>query len=109
MPPLVHLLVDLQRLFALRPLGYADRRPALVHLVDDPIAVEGLVGQQGIKGQPFDKRRDADRVVAIARQQDEPHKVAERVREGQYFGRPAAFRLTYSLTESPPFAPCPAR
>ena len=49
MPPFVHFLIDLEGFLALRPLGYADRRSALVHLVDDPIAVESFVGQERIE------------------------------------------------------------
>lgn len=109
MPPFVHLFVDCQRFLALRPLGDADGCPAHVHLVNDPIAVESLVGEQRVKRQAPDQGRDAHGVIAIARQQDEPYQIAERIREGEYLGRPTALRLAYSLTERPPFAPCPAR
>ena len=109
MPPFVHLLVDQERLFALRSLGYANPRPSLIHLVDDPIAVERFVCKQGIKRQSLDQGRHAYSVVAVARQQYETNQIAERVSEGQDLCRPSPFRLAYSLTESPPFAPCPAR
>ena len=109
MPPFVHLFVDRQGFFSLRALGDADRCPARVHLVNDPIAVESFVGKQRIERQSPDERCDAHRIIAIAREQDEPDEVPEGIRERQYLGRPTALRLAYSLTESPPFAPWPAR
>jgi len=109
MPPFVHYLVDLQWFFALGPLGNADQRAALVHFVDDPVCIEGLVRQQGLEFQPPDQRFDADGIVTISGQKHEPHQIAERVCERQNLGCPTAFGLAYSLTLSPPFAPCAAR
>jgi len=108
-PPTVDDGIDLQRLFPLRSLGYADQSPPRVHLLDYPIAVVRLVAKQRVKGQAPDKRLYTDRVITIAGQQDEPNQVAERIGQGEDFGRPSSFRLPYSLTESPPFEPCPAR
>ena len=103
----VELHVDFQRHQALGALRDADQGPALVHVFDDPIAVERLVGEQGVELQTLDQRGHADRVVAISRHQHKPHEIAQGVGQGQDFGRPAALRLAYSLTESPPFEPCP--
>ena len=53
------------------------------------------------------ERRNTDRIVAMARQQDEAHEIAERIGHREDFGRPAAFRLADGLILSPPFAPWP--
>ena len=105
----VEVQVDLQRNLALRALRNADGRSALVHLGDDPVAVEGLVGQDRIEGDAVDQRGDADRVTAVAGKQHEAHKVAQGIGQGEDLGRPAALRLADGLTSSPPFEPCPWR
>ena len=86
-----------------------DLRAALVQFSDDPVAVEGLVGEQGAKFDSLDQRRDADRIEALPRQQNEADQIAERVGEREDFGGPAALGLAYGLALSPPFAPCPWR
>ena len=73
--------------------------------VTQMIGVKGLVGQHGIKRQPFDQRRDPGDFVALAREQLEAHEVAQSIGEGQNFGRQSAFGAPDSLIESPPFAP----
>ena len=101
----VELHVDFQRHQALGALRDADQGAACVHVLDDPIAVEGLVrcparvcwqtmrgGEQGVELQTLDQRRHADRVVAISRHQHKPHEIAQSVGQGQDFGRPAALR-----------------
>src|SRR5438093_10899968 len=64
MPPFVHFLVDGERFCAPRVLGDDDLCTAFVEVGDDGVAVERLVCNQRIEGQPFDKRRNADRVEA---------------------------------------------
>ena len=56
-----------------------------------------------------DQRRHADRVEALAGQQHEAHKIAERIGQRQDFGRHAAFGAADGLALSPPFAPWPWR
>lgn len=106
---LVDFRVDDQGHKALWPLRDADQRAACVHLRDDPIAVESLVGQQRVEADALDQWGHAHRVEAVSRQQDETDEVAERIRQRQDLGRPAALRLAYRLTLSPPFEPCPWR
>ena len=60
----------------------------------------------GLRLRPV-ARGDADGVVALARQQFEPHQVAKRVGQGQDLGRQSAFGLADRLALSPPFAPWP--
>ncbi len=69
-------------------LGDDNLRAALVHFGDDPVAVEGLVGKQGAKFDALDQRRDADRIKALPRQQNETNQIAERVGESKDFGGP---------------------
>jgi hypothetical protein len=105
--PLVDFGVDLQGLQALRHLGDDDLCASFVQLGNDPVAVEGLVGDETAELRVSDQRRDADRVVALAGQKGEANQIAECVCEGQDLGGPAAFGLAYGLALSPPFAPCP--
>ena len=73
------------------------------------IAVEGLVGDQALKGEAVDERGNADRIETMAGQKDEAHEIAERVGEREDFGRHAAFGAADGLALSPPFAPWPWR
>jgi hypothetical protein len=65
MPPFVHFLVDGERFCAPRMLGDDDLGAAFVEVGDDCVAV----CNQRIEGQPFDKRRDTDRIETLPRQQ----------------------------------------
>src|SRR5947208_7483705 len=109
MPPFVHFLVDGERFCAPRVLGDDDLCTAFVEVGDDGVAVERLVCNQRIEGQPFDKRRNADRVEALSGQQHETHEIAVRVGQCQDFGGHPAFRAADGLVLRPPFAPCPWR
>ena len=105
----VKLQVDGQGVRTSRVLGNADHSTTFVHLRDDPVAVEGLVGQHRAEADPVDQGGHADGVKAVSRQQDKAHEVAKRIGQRQYLGGPAALRLAYRLTLSPPFEPCPWR
>ena len=109
MAAFVDLQVDNEGRYALRALRDADHCPARVHVRDDPIAVESLVGQHRVKADPCDERGHADRVEAMSRQQFEADEVAQRVGQRQDPGRPATLRFAYRLTLCPPFEPCPWR
>ncbi len=91
MPPLVHYLVNLQWFFPLWALRNADHRTAFIHLVDDPVGIKSFIRQEGVEGEPPDQWLNPYSVVAVAGQQHEAYQIAERVGEGEYFGRPAAF------------------
>jgi hypothetical protein len=90
-------------------LGDHDLRTARVQVRNDPVDVEGLVGDQSAELDRLDQRANADRVEALARQELEPDKVAERVGQRDDLGGPAAARSAYGLALSPPFEPCPCR
>lgn len=105
MPPPIHDWVNLKRGFALRPLGYTNQSTPRVQLLDDPVAIIGLVAEKGVKLQALDEGRNTDRIVAIAWQQDEANQIAKGIRQRQNLGRPSTLRLAYSLTQSPPFEP----
>ena len=109
MTPFVHLLVERQGYSAPGMLRDNDLGAALVQIGDDGVAVEGLVGDQRSKRQTIDERRHADRVEALPRQKHEAHEVAERIGEGEDFGRHAALGAADGLALSPPFEPCPWR
>ena len=61
------------------------------------------------KARPSMSGGDADRVEAMAGQQNEAHEIAERVGQRQDLGRHAALGAADGLALSPPFAPCPWR
>jgi hypothetical protein len=109
MTPFVHFGVDGKRFCASRMLGYDDHRAAFVEFKDKPVRIEGLVRDEGGKGNAVKQRRDTDRIVALARQQYEPNQIAERIGKRQDFRCQTALGLAYSLALSPPFAPCPWR
>jgi hypothetical protein len=109
MPPFVHLQVNIERFRAPRMLRDDNVCPSLPHFRDNPIRIKGLVGNEAAELEIFDEPFDADRVVTLSRQENKPNQVAERIGKRQNFGRQASFRLAYSLTLSPPFAPCPWR
>ena len=107
MSPLVHLEVDIDGSFPPRPLRYDDLGTALVEFLNDPVGVESLVAKEGIERDSVDERGHADRVVAVSRQEHEPHEVAQGIAKGKDFGRPTALGFAYGLILSPPFAPWP--
>jgi hypothetical protein len=107
--PLVEVGVDIERLAAAGMLGDDDLRAALVELLDNPVGIEGLVGDQPAELDVLNQRREADRVEALARKELKADEVAERVGEREDFRRPAALRLADGLALSPPFAPWPWR
>ena len=107
MTPFVHLGVDVERRLASRVLGDDDLGAALVQFLDDPVHIEGLVGNERTEFDVADQRFDADRVMALTRQKDEADKLAECIDEREDLGCPAAPRFAYSLILGPPFAPCP--
>src|SRR5690554_1916967 len=82
---------------------------ALVEVGDDGVAVERLVGDQRAKRDAVDERRPADRIEAMAGQQDEAHEIAERIGERRDLGRHAALGAADGLALSPSFAPWPWR
>jgi hypothetical protein len=82
MTPFVEVGVDVEGLAAAWMLGDDDLRPTLVQLRDDPVGVEGLVGDQPAELDILDQRREADRVEALARMELEADEVAECIGEG---------------------------
>src|SRR5262249_12197634 len=109
MSPLVHFLVEWKGKGASGMLGNDDFGASFVQISDDVIAVEGFVGDQGIELDVSNQRGNPHGVVAMAWQELEAHEIAERVRQGNDFGRHAALGAAYGLALSPPFAPWPWR
>ena len=107
MAPFVHFGVDVEWLGAAWMLRYDDFGAALIKVGNDAIAVKSLVGEQGTKLDTCDQWLNANRIKAMAWQQHEPDKIAQRIGQGEYLGRHAALGAAYGLILSPPFAPCP--
>jgi hypothetical protein len=82
---------------------------AVIEFGDERVAIEGLVGEQGLEGDTFDEGRHADAVVALAGHQAKAHQIAQRVGECEDLGGHAALGKAYGLTLIPPFSPCPWR
>jgi hypothetical protein len=74
--PLIHLLINGERLRSARVLGDHRLGPSLVERGEHPVAVEGFVPDQRVEGDALDKWRDAHGVVTLTGQQDETHQVA---------------------------------
>ena len=89
-PPLVNLGIDLARTGASGMLGDDDLGAAFIEVSNQGVGVEGGVGDQPAEGDIVDQRRDADRLEAMAGQQDKADQIAERIGECQDLGRPAA-------------------
>src|SRR5436190_24202205 len=109
MAPFVVFQVDRNGVQPVLPLRDDDAGAASVHFGDDPVGIEGLVGDQRAEFDPRDERRNADGIEALPRQQHESDEVAQGVGEGEDFGRHAALGFADGLALSPPFAPCPWR
>ena len=79
MAPLVHLEIAGDRG---DPVGigrdHGGRTP-IVQIGADRVAVEGFVRQKSAKIEVRQKRGDTGAVVSLARQQDEPHEIAQRI------------------------------
>ena len=107
MPPSVDHFVNDRWSKSLWSLGNDDASTAFIQFTIEPIAVEGLVGEQVLEIDAINEWWHADGVVAISGQEDEADKIAQRVCQREDFGCPATFRFADSLILSPPFAPCP--
>ena len=105
MSPSIDLLVVVDAEFSAGFRGYDGTSAALIELGAEPIDVESPVAQQGTESDAFDQRRHADRVVPLARQQDEVHQIAQGIDYGHDLGRQSAARAPDGLILSPPFAP----
>ena len=100
-PPLVDLGVDRQRHGAPRMLRDDDLGAALVEVGYDGIAIEGLVGDEAVKGETVDERSDADRIETMAGHENEADEITKRVGQRQNFGRHAALERPIGLALRP--------
>ena len=105
MAPAIDHVIDCEWGKPLWPLRNDDASTAFIKFVIEPVAIEGLVGEQVLKVDAVDQWRHADRIIAIAGQENKADKIAERIGQREDFGRPTAFRFADSLILSPPFAP----
>ncbi len=104
-PPFIDLTVDVQRSRSVHLLRDDDLGSALVQFGDDPVCIKRFVCDQPVELYALDKRCHPDGVIALAWQEFEPNKVAQRIGQCQNFRRQTATRLADGLALSPPFAP----
>jgi hypothetical protein len=107
--PFIEVSVERRRRSAPRMRRDNDLSATLVEIGDDVIGVKGFVGDQSAEVEAVDERGDTDRIETMTWQENKAHQIAERVGEGEDFGRHAALGTAYGLILSPPFAPCPWR
>src|SRR3712207_2183283 len=105
MAPSIGVAVEVEAGLAVRLGRDHGGGAAGVEFGPEPVDVGGPVAEQGAEGDALDKRRHADGVVALARQQHEAHQVAQRVHQGDDLGGQAATGAADGLMLSPPFAP----
>ena len=84
-PPFVDLGVDRKRGPAVWALRDDDLGASFLQLVNDPVRVEGLVGDETVKLDALDQRRKTYRIVPVSGQQDEADQIAERIGQCQDF------------------------
>lgn len=106
MTPIVHLGVERRWLGAARMLGDDNLGAAFVGVGDDGAAVEGLVADRTAESDAVNERRHADGIGAVAGQQAEVDKVAERVGRARIFVAMPPLEGLWPGSESP-FAPWP--
>ena len=90
MPSVDHFIND-QGGKSLWPLRNDDPRASFIQLVIEPIAIEGLVGEQVLEVDTVDEWWHTDSVIAVARQKNETNQIAQCISQREDFGRPAAF------------------
>lgn len=107
--PLVDFPVECARVETIAFLRDDCLCTASVQFVEKPVRIECLVRKKRFEAVIFDQVRNADNVVALAREQHEVDEVSKRVCQGKDLAGDAATGLAYGLAFSPPFAPCPCR
>ena len=85
--PLVHVSIVVSLHFPVR-FGWNNRScAALIKVLQEPIGVEGLVGRQRCEGDIVDQGSNPLHVVRLPRQKQKAEQVAERIDQGNDFGR----------------------
>ena len=103
--PLVDVSIVVSFPFPVR-FGWNNRGcAALIKILQEPIGVESLVGQQRCEGDIVDQRSNPLHVVRLPRQKQKAEQVAERIDQGDDPGRQPAARASNGLMPCPPFAP----
>ncbi len=76
-----------------------------VQFCKQPIGIERLVRQKGVKGDVLDQRGNAFQVVSLAGQEMKVEQVAQGIDQGHDLRGQSAARSPDGLSLSPPFAP----
>ncbi len=71
-------------------LGDHDLRTTLVHVLNDPVRIKRLVGDQAAEFNVCDERGNADGIVSLSWQQNKAHQAAQGIGQGHDFGRQTA-------------------
>ena len=90
MSPFVDFGIDVEGFEAAWVLRYDDFGASFVHVVDNPLGIEGLIGDQARECDPLDQRRHTHRIVALAWQEMEANQIAQGIGQSQDLGRQAA-------------------
>ncbi len=84
-------------------LGDDDLGAAFIEVGDDGVAVEGLIGDEAVKGETVDERSNSYRIEAMAGAGERSGRDCPMRRSAPEFGRHAAFGTTDGLALRPPF------
>jgi hypothetical protein len=79
-PPFVDFLIERDGFGPSRVLRDDDPGTTFVQLSDDPVGIEGLVGDQIVELKPINERGDANRVVSLPGHENEADEIAKRIR-----------------------------
>ena len=71
------ITIDFKRLEPLWALRYDDFGAPFIHLLDDPVRIESLVGNQTGEFDPLNQGSHTHRVMALARQEKEANQIAQ--------------------------------
>ena len=105
MAPLIHVNIVVSLHLSVR-LGRNDGScAALVKVLQEPIGIEGPVGQQRSERDIVDQGGNPLHVVRLPGQKQKAQHVAERIDQGHDLGRQPAAGASDGLMLSPPFAP----
>ena len=105
MPPFVSFFV-MRDFFDAIALGRNDSLSfSTLKFRSQVVRIEGFVSKHGIEAEAFDQIIHADDFAALTREKLEADQVPQSISQSQNLGRQSAFRATYGLMLSPPFAP----
>ena len=109
MPPFVAVFVKLRWEFPVRLRRNDRNNPRVIQIFTQPVGIKSAICKEHLARDALDQLRCFTQIMGLPRHQTEGDQVAKRIGQREDFGGNSAARLPYSLTLSPPFAPCPWR